>query len=602
MCGINGIFNYGRATARVDPVEIERTRDAMASRGPQAAGLWISEEGQIGLGHRRLSIIDLSELGNQPMTIDDGSLTITYNGEIYNYQCLRTELESNGHRFRSGSDTEVLLHLYQEHGARMLSKLRGMFAFAIWDSKTSSLFLARDPFGIKPLYYADDGRTLRFASQVKALIKGGSIDTAPDPAGHAGFLLWGHVPEPFTLHKGIRQLPAGSSCVVDDGGMRDPASYTNPQAWFAANEGPPADLRAALLDTVDHHFVADVPVSVFLSAGRDSTTLLALASEARQEALHAVTLAYPEYAGTDQDETPLAAKVARQYGAIHTVRNLSRDGFHEELHAALEAMDQPSVDGLNTYFVSRAATKEGDVRVALSGLGADELFGGYPSFRQVPKLARTLSPTRVAPGLFRGINRTAVRLGVLGASPKAAALLEFGGTLEGAYLLRRALFLPIEIQELLAPDFAREGLERLATLERLRAITNGLETNHAKVAALEMTVYMRDRLLRDSDWAGMAHSLEIRVPFVDLELLRRIGGAIASPHPPSKEDMASAPRVPLPQAVIKRPKTGFTIPIQAWMKEVSPRAGGGDPHRAWALHIYTAQAGKLALTGKGLAR
>lgn len=283
MCGIAGIFAYGDKAPPIDPAELRRVRDRMAARGPDGAGEWLSPDGRVGLAHRRLAIIDLSEAGAQPMVDPATGNVIVFNGEIYNYRALRRELEARGAVFRSQSDTEVLLALYRCFGPGMLPKLRGVYAFALWDAKEQGLFLARDPFGIKPLYYADDGRTLRFASQVKALLAGGGVDTTPDPAGHVGFFLWGHVPEPFTLYRGIQALPAGTALWVARDGQRrlhlffdlprelanTSADGTPPKSWAEARER----LREALLDSVRHHLVAHVPVGVFLSAGKDSATV-----------------------------------------------------------------------------------------------------------------------------------------------------------------------------------------------------------------------------------------------------------------------------------------------------------------------------------------
>lgn len=282
MCGIAGIFRYGDNAPLVDLAELERMRDRMATRGPDGAGEWLSADGRVGLAHRRLAIIDLSEAGAQPMVDPATGNVIVFNGEIYNYRELRRGLEAQSAVFHSQSDTEVLLALYRRFGPDMLPKLRGMYAFALWDAREQGLFLARDPFGIKPLYYADDGRTLRFASQVKALLAGGGVDTAPDPAGHVGFFLWGHVPEPFTLYRGIQALPAGTALWVARGGqrktlvffdlgrqLREPPSSPAPKSADEAREG----LREALLDSVRHQLVADVPVGVFLSAGKDSATV-----------------------------------------------------------------------------------------------------------------------------------------------------------------------------------------------------------------------------------------------------------------------------------------------------------------------------------------
>ena len=247
MCGIAAIFAYGEAAPPVDRDEVLAMRERMFARGPDGAGEWFSEDGRVGLGHRRLSIIDLSPAGAQPMFNADRSLAIIFNGEIYNYRELRAQLAASGsleptarrdkgYRFESNSDTEVLLHLYADKGEGMMNQLRGMYAFAIWDRNKRGIFLARDPFGIKPLYYSDNGHTLRIASQVKALRVGGKIDDAPDPAGHVGFFLWGHVPDPYTLYKNIRSLPAGSSMWVDRSGPRTPRVFCNISNILAESE------------------------------------------------------------------------------------------------------------------------------------------------------------------------------------------------------------------------------------------------------------------------------------------------------------------------------------------------------------------------------
>jgi len=283
MCGLNGIFAYHPAAGAPEEVELLATRDAMRARGPDGSGLWWSTDWRCGLGHRRLSILDLSDRASQPMASADGKLVITFNGEIYNYKMLRAELEAAGARLRTTSDTEVLLHLYARHGAEMVHRLRGMFAFAIWDEIRRELFLARDPYGIKPLYTANDGWTFRFASQVKALLAGGQISHDAEPAGIAGFHLFGSVPEPFTLYRDIRALPAGHTQRVDAAGPREPVPFANLAAILAESASHPAPaaelherLRAAALDSVRAHLLADVEVGIFLSAGVDSGALLGL--------------------------------------------------------------------------------------------------------------------------------------------------------------------------------------------------------------------------------------------------------------------------------------------------------------------------------------
>jgi asparagine synthase (glutamine-hydrolysing) len=598
MCGINGIFAYGDAAPPVDEAELLRTREHMIKRGPDGAGLWISPDRKVGLAHRRLAIIDLSETGAQPMVTADGRLTITFNGEIYNYRALRRELEAKGYVFRSQSDTEVLLHLYADRGAEMVHALRGMFAFAIWDARERTLFLARDPFGIKPLYYADTDGTLRFASQVKALLAGGAIDTAPEPAGAAGFLLWGCVPEPFTLYRNIKALPAGATLTAERGTICEPDVYFSVREELvrAQEEAKPfqlqdrAALGEALLDSVRHHMVADVPVGVFLSSGIDSTLITTLAAKHERATLRTLTLGFREYRDWKDDEVPHAERTAAALHTRHETHWISRDDFHGEVERILEAMDQPTTDGVNTYLVCREAARAG-IKVALSGLGGDELFGGYPSFTDVPRLTKLIPAGSTARFLGRITRRALDPLLRLFTSPKYAGLLEYGESFEGAYLLRRALFMPWEIREMLDPVAVHVGLERLRTLPAIAASMQGVRTEHARVAALEMSWYMRNQLLRDADWAGMAHSVEVRVPMVDATLFRTLAPWLVSDVAPRKADAATTPAAPLPQDLVRRPKTGFSVPVGEWVPgDAAASKSAVRGLRGWARRVLPKQA------------
>lgn len=606
MCGIAGLFAYHPAAPRVDRVELRRIRDHMAVRGPDGAGEWYSDDGRVGLAHRRLAIIDLSERGAQPMASADGGLVVTFNGEIYNYRALRRELEARDWVFQSDSDTEVLLYLYAEKGTALVKELRGMFAFALWDARKRALLLARDPYGVKPLYYVDDGRTLRFASQVKALRAGGAVSGELDSAGEVGFYLFGSVLEPFTLYREVRALPAGCTLWVEEAGPSEPKPYFSIAEIFRQAAAEPvrvvgealqARVRAALLDSVRHHLMADVPVGVFLSAGVDSGALLGLMRDAGQTEIQTVTLAFAEFQGRPDDEAPLAERVAARYGAQHMTRVVDEQEFRTDLPSILEAMDQPSIDGINAWFASKAARELG-LKVAMSGLGGDELFGGYPSFRDIPRWVKWFSlPARV-PGLGRMFRQ----LGVSLLAPyfsrlpsKALSLPEYGGSYPGAYLLRRGLFMPWELPALLGEERARAGLERLRPLERIgAALEPDPGTPFGRVAALEAMFYMRNQLLRDADWAGMAHSLEIRVPLVDADLLRGLAPVLAGGVDfGGKALLALSPRDPLPAEIVQRPKTGFQTPVRDWLDRLpSPgterEAGrGGRAHwsRRWALRV-----------------
>jgi asparagine synthase (glutamine-hydrolysing) len=573
MCGIAGIYAYHYAANPVDRAELRRIRDHMAARGPDGLGEWYSEDERVAFGHRRLSIIDLSEQGAQPMTSGDGKLIVTFNGEIYNYRQLRASLEARGYRFRTQTDTEVLLHLYAEKGEAMVHDLRGMFAFGLWDAEKSALLLARDPYGIKPLYYADDGWTLRFASQVKALVAAGNISRNPEPAGWVGFCLFGSVPEPFTTYQEIRALPAGSALWVNRTGTHKTKQYCSIAETYCDTKTAGTrddDLRVAsdaLLDSVRHHLVADVPVGAFLSSGIDSGALVGLMRDAGQHDIQTVTVAFEEFRGTSEDEAPIAADVAAQYGTRHTTRVVTEQEFRNDLPKILDAMDQPTIDGLNTWFVSKAARELG-LKVAISGLGGDELFGGYPSFRDVPLWVRAMS----IPGRIPGLGDLARHMltGVFSSqslNPKAAGLLKYGGSYAGAYFLRRGLFMPWELHSVLDKDTARLGLRRLKPIRHIEAMLQPKpSTAFGRIAVLESALYMRNQLLRDTDWASMAHSLEVRVPLVDIKLLARLSPIVARDRSRSKRLLANSPRAPLPPKVVERPKTGFVTPLQTWLQ------------------------------------
>jgi len=579
MCGINGIFAFHADAPPIDVDELMRTREAMRMRGPDAAGTWVSLDGRVGLGHRRLSIIDLSERANQPMV--DRELVLIFNGEIYNYKELLPD-----ETFETTSDAEVLLRMYRRWGAEMLPRLRGMFAIAIWDAQKNSLFLARDPYGIKPLYYASNGRTFRFASQVKALLAG-AVSATRDPAGIVGFLLRGHVPEPFTTYEDIGALPAGSWMEVTRDGASEPRPYfsiaevlrdaVKERRRYSDDER--ADIIAdCVRQSVRYHLVSDVPVGAFLSAGRDSGSIVGLA----ETPLQTMTM---RFEGQANDETKPAAEVAKQFGTTHHTVTLSRSKFLAGLPRAMEAMDQPTLDGLNSYFICAAAAEQG-WKVALSGTGGDELFGGYSTFRNIPRFVRALGMFKhlpLAAGAFAraygSIARDPARF-----SPKTAYTLRYCTSYEGAYLMKRGLFLPEEIASVVGEEMAREGLKRLRILDLIRdAITPDPGTAFACIAAMESSLLLRSQLLRDIDWASMAHSIEVRVPLVDAFLLRRIAAAVFSTNKRDGKDLL-ARAAQLPDAILKRRKTGFTIPNVAWLddrRDIGKHFG----MRPWALYV-----------------
>ena len=578
MCGITAIFAYGASAPPVSLDELDAITASMRSRGPDAGATWVTPDRRVGLGNRRLAIIDLTDEGTQPMFDVERELVIAFNGEIYNYRELRASLERGGARFHSRTDTEVLLQLYRRDGERMLGLLRGMYAFVIWDTRAKRMFVARDPYGLKPLYYADDGSTIRFASEVKALLAGGAVSRAIDPAGAAGFFLLGSVPEPFTIREDVKLVEAGTAFHVEpERGRGEPRKHFSVAETFrrgrtqrgvAGLTQPEIAFQERLEESVVHHLVSDVPVGVFLSAGIDSSALTAIAAAHAGERLRTFTLAFEEFRGYAGDEAPLAERFARRTGTLHTTRVVTRDEFRGDLPAIFAAMDQPTIDGVNTWFVSKAVHEAG-VKVAISGVGGDELFGGYPSFSRVPRITR-IARSPVAP-LIPLVRR----------HPKASLVATMGQTFPGAYMLQRGLFLPHDLPALLGGDIAREGLRRLRLLELLgRALEPDPETSFGRVAALEASLYMRNQLLRDTDWASMAHSVEVRTPFVDAALLRQIAPVVIDSGRACKEMLAAR----LPDWLRNRPKTGFFVPMAAWMD--LPPDGTSTRMRSWARHVW----------------
>jgi asparagine synthase (glutamine-hydrolysing) len=547
----------------VDRAELDAITARMIPRGPDAGGTWISPDHRVGLGSRRLAIIDLSDEGTQPMWDVARELVIVFNGEIYNYAELRASLERSGAQFHSRTDTEVLLALYRRDGERMTELLRGMFAFALYDTRTRRMFVARDPYGIKPLYLADDGATIRIASEVKALLAGGGVSAAIDPAGAAGFFLTGSVPEPFTIRRDVRAIEPGTSFFIDaERRIHDQRRYFHiAQVFHDAGEEVLVDgavfVRERVEESVAHHLVADVAVGVFLSAGIDSSAIARIA--ARKTQLYTFTLSFTEFS-----EAPIAERFARELGMKQTTRVVGRDEFLDDLPRILERMDQPTIDGVNTWFISKAVHECG-IKVALSGLGGDELLGGYPSFTNVPRMVRFPRIARAAGALLR--------------HPKARLMATYAGTYAGAYFLQRGLFLPDELPAILGDDMAREGIERLQLLANLeRAITPDPGTPFGRVATLEASVYMRNQLLRDADWASMAHSVEVRTPLVDAYLLRQLAPMLGA------QGDKSALAADLPDYIRDRPKSGFFVPMKEWMD--LPPDGTSTRMRSWARRVW----------------
>jgi asparagine synthase (glutamine-hydrolysing) len=465
-----------------------------------------------------------------------------------------------------------------------------MFAFGIWDKVAGELFLARDAYGIKPLYYARTGSGFAFASQVKALQASGLIAKVVEPAAVAAFYLWGSISEPWTVNRGVFALPAGHWLRVRDGTSDAPVGWTDvADEWIPSTHRYDGDLaehvRTSVTDSIRAHLVSDVPVCIFLSAGIDSAVLAGLTAQLGAN-VEAVTVGFDEFVGRSEDEVPVAVAAAAHYGLPHTVRRVSVAEFEADVSKVLEAMDQPSVDGINTWFASKAAAERG-FKVALSGIGGDELFCGYSSFRQVPQAAAAARVLSLIPGGRALLQAGCDQLAKNPRRAKMAALPQMMSSVEGLYFLRRALFIPQELPALMGVEGARAALERLGTVwGRQRDLPR-----HAvsAVARLESTQYLRNQLLRDSDWSSMAHSLELRTPLVDHTLLRALGPFVPRFVGGSgKRLLAEVPAKPLPDTILHRRKTGFALPMAEWLRKT--HSGSAPWVRTWAASVLKAAA------------
>lgn len=592
MCGIAGILLHPTAEWPDLAARLVAMRDAMTARGPDDAGLWLAQasaaRGPQGLATRRLAIRDLSPAGHMPMTTADGQITITYNGEIYNADALRQELLGLGHVFRSTSDTEVILAGYAAWGREVVARLRGMFAFAILDLRPRAAFpagsalLARDHLGVKPLYTAWTGEALLLASELRAILAAGAGLGAISAAGLVAYLLLGSVPPPWTIYAGVQNFPAAHLAEID---LRRPGEWAPVPYWrlpATPVAAPPraraavvAEVRAALLEAVRVRLVSDVPLGAFLSGGLDSSAVVALMRQATSGPLRTCAMIFEEAA---YSEAPYAQAVAEAVGAEHYARVITAQEMAREFEAILASLDQPSLDGVNTYFVAQTARQAG-LTVALSGLGGDELFGGYTNtFGQAPQVARALGWAHAVPG-----GATLARLALRALPParaaawsRVAAALAYPPGPAAAYFTRRGLLAPAAVAGLLAPDLwdaGRRAFDPVAHIAQAAAPAEATPSYHW-ISRAELRTYTQHQLLRDTDAMSMAHSLEVREPLLDRVLVETVLGlpvaqltdpAGSSPRP--KPLLLDAVGDLLPPLVReRRDKQGFTFPLALWLK------------------------------------
>ena len=582
MCGIAGAV-FWHHDSNVDVSAIVRSMtDALAHRGPDGEGLTTctrtggdlqSRGPRTVLGHRRLAIIDLTDRAAQPMTTTAG-VTLAFNGEIYNFKDVRRELEGYGRRFRSDSDTEVVLQGYEQWGEAVVNRLRGMYAFAIWDPRASLMLLARDRLGIKPLYLHRTSDHLLFASEVRALLASGLVRPHIDLTAVDQFLASQSVAPPRTLVRGVEMMPPATCLAVGPNGKANERRY-----WDLLGSAVPGDERSSsqraaevgqlLAESTRLHLVSDVPVGVFLSSGVDSTAVAALVRRAGVVP-RTFCVSFP---GTNYDEGPSARAIAAKLGADHLDIPLTEAECRAQIPEAIAAIDHPSADGVNTYVVSRAVAAAG-LKVALSGLGGDELFGGYPSFGRLRQLARYARAWRWSPAPMRRMAAATVRtLGSTSATGKAAALLETDGRLPETYPLMRQLFTVDRRRQLLGSAIVEAAVEQgdpyVTLLDRAMA-THPQAGLMSLVSYAEARTYMHDVLLRDTDQMSMRHGLEVRVPLLDHRLVEYVMGLsdqAKQVNGTPKRLLVDAVGGDVLPEIATRPKQGFVMPFDLWMRD-----------------------------------
>ncbi|AFY34218.1 asparagine synthase (glutamine-hydrolyzing) [Calothrix sp. PCC 7507] len=562
MCGIAGIIAKPETKYNLEPL-IQKMQNSLQHRGPDDQGIYISPNQQIAFAHTRLSILDLSATGHQPMSTSDGRYWITFNGEIYNFRQLRRDLEATGEIFNSQTDTEVILKLYQYQGAECVNNLRGMFAFAIWDNQEKTCFIARDPLGIKPLYYWQSSSFLVFASEIRAVLASKLPSICLSPEGLYGYLISGTAPEPNTLIAGIHCLQAGHY-------MHWQADKIIQKQYWQINFIPEIisltdardKVRNALIDSIEHHLISDVQVGIFLSGGIDSTSVVALVRQSQKGRLCTYSIAFAE---NEWNEGKIAQQVAEEFDTEHTEYKITASLARELLPQFLAKIDQPSIDGFNTFCVSQVAHQNG-IKVVLSGLGGDEIFGGYKTFQKVPNMVHWGKELQKIPAISNGIGRGLATWGKSSKLKRLGDFLQQKPTTTAAYRSFRGIFSHGEAWRI-TQHYLNDLPDKNLIFSQELDMAKNFSSLEDEVSQLELSCYLRNQLLRDSDVMSMAWGLELRVPLVDRVLLETIS-SIPSVMRLARSKQLLIQAIPeLPNWVINRPKRGFFFPFQQWIDQ-----------------------------------
>ena len=559
MCRIAGIISQQTNPENLHR-QVKAMCDSMKHGGPDDEGIYLQEEKRICLGHRRLSILDLSSAGHQPMASLDQKYHISFNGEIYNFKELRTELSSFGYSFHTNTDTEVILVAYSHWKTNAFERFKGMFAFALVDHESQKTYLVRDPSGIKPLYYVTTATDLIFASEVKAFSQT-NYNFYTDENWKIYLLAFGHIPEPFTTLKSVLSLPKGNYLTWDNStsqfSIQSFYSFCYTETIKSVTKAVES-VRTGMIESVKRHLLSDAPIGVFLSGGIDSSIITLVADQFQKDNLNTLSVQFQE---TDFSEKKYQTLVSNEVRGNHQDYTFTYKEFTKNFDKILSAMDQPSTDGINSWFVSKCA-KETGIKAVLSGLGADELFGGYPSFNRMQTLA-----------ILKKLPKSFLRLAENHPESKIKRLsyLSYDNPI-GEYLFLRGFYTPQTIAGILDADYKEVDnvLSDFPTDEGVKSLVGG-----NRASWLESNLYMQNQLLKDTDYMSMSHGIEVRIPFLDRDLVNTaldIKQDIKFDSHQIKSLLISAFKDILPEPIWNRKKMGFTFPFQEWMgkfKEIS---------------------------------
>ncbi|MEO0266938.1 MAG: asparagine synthase (glutamine-hydrolyzing) [candidate division WOR-3 bacterium] len=549
MCGIAGIISFEK---KINEDIIYKMINLLEHRGPDDSGIYISEDKKVFFGNTRLSIIDLSENARQPITNENGNLWIIHNGEIYNYKELKNELLLKGHKFKSNSDTEVLLHLYEEEGENCLLKLNGIFSFAIWDEKEKKLFIARDRFGVKPIYYYFDKDFFIFSSEIKPIFENFDFVKKIDSEMIEAFLCFGSFPFPHTLFKGIKLLKPSCYLILKDKKIEIKKYYYINRKNLSKNYKELKENLYNILDeSIKKNLVSDVPVGVFLSGGLDSSILVYFARKNNKNNLKTFSIIFDE---KEFDEREFSRIMSKKFETQHFENLITSSSMKNEIERFLKFMDIPTIDGFNTYFVSKIARENG-MKVCLSGIGGDEIFGGYTSFSEIPKILKLKNYNiflKILSNFLREDKRD--KLNYFISNP----------SIETAYFSIRALYTPFKIKKLL--KYKEISFDPLIYINKIIQDEKFSEENLInKISLLELKIYMHNQILRDTDNFSMSNSLEVRVPLLEHKLVE-FAFSIPSKYKLHKKILKDIMNDYLPEEIIKRKKKGFFFPMEKWLK------------------------------------